>query len=185
LDIRIAVESGGPGRGDEHESLLGWLRGQRFGASVEVGPAQEPAGDARHESAIRVAGLAAEDAGSLAGALFGWMSVRPHPHARLVLMTSDGRSLEVGGADWGFGETAVVMADFIAGNVHGGEQEQDAGDDPGTDSGRPVQPDNFHIEGGTILGGNVFHGPTSVQGGSHNAHSTPPGPPFGDDDDEW
>lgn len=184
LEIRLAKEPDQPAGTDlegDFGSLLELLRARFKVTHVVPLPDADAGDDAAREPAVRVAGLTAETARSLASLLSGWLGARPGAAARLVLTSSRGRKLEVPGADWGTPGSATALARFTEAEVRADElahllRGRNAGagsapPPPGSVRGRPR--------------GDKRKRPDQRPSPGTDA-STPPGPPFGDeDDDEW
>lgn len=175
---------------DEYDSLLAIMRADQLATSARVSvPGGDATNDPNRGGPIQIQLVTAEAGTALARSLFGWLSVQARTPVRLILTRSGGHTLELAAADWAPRETAMALADFIEAEARA-SSPADRGDDPGstTTPDPTVNPDNLHIDT-DLTGrrqGNIAIGPGSIQGGPSPVRNTPPGPPFGDeDDDEW
>ncbi|WP_225848692.1 hypothetical protein [Streptomyces sp. HPF1205] len=172
---------------DEYESLLAMLRDGELATSTSVSVEDDVPDEAGNRPAILVT-FTRPSGASFARALLGWLSERRRSPTRLVLTLSGGRTLELAVGHWTSAETTLALADFVekeARRADPGDREDGPDDTPA--SGGIVKPKNKHTDTASP-GVSVTNAPSpgSLTGLPSTVRNTPPGPPFGDeDDDEW
>lgn len=181
MEIRLAWDPRGP-RVD-HAALRDHLEAEGF--AVLTAPWWQPLGTGRHhrEGAVVVVGDFTPRRGVLvARILLGWLSVHAGAPVTATLAAPDGRTLELV-ADTVSDESGAALAEFLSAGAEDAESEEPRRPKPRK---RVLRPDDKPVgQGDFAVRPSVDPAPPGMAGG-HTVRNTPPGPPFGDeDDDEW